>query len=108
MEQCKAQQIVEKTGLQPWRRVLLGEVVGTKQRGVQGGNKDGAKQVSRRSHTSNWRPRVYLVLQANVKNIWTQSSFAGVEQRRRLLRGLDILTIKWAIGDLPEECETIR
>ena len=31
-------------------------------------------------------------------------SFAGVGQRRRLCRGLDILTIKWAIGDLPEEC----
>ena len=25
-------------------------------------------------------------------------------QRRRLFRGLDILTIKWATGDLPEEC----
>ena len=35
MEQRKAQQIVEKTGTQPRRRVLLGEVVGTKQRGVQ-------------------------------------------------------------------------
>ena len=31
-------------------------------------------------------------------------SFAGPGQRRRLFRGLDVLTIKWAIGDLPEEC----
>ena len=29
-------------------------------------------------------------------------SFAGAGQRRRLFRGLDILTIKWATGDLPE------
>ena len=32
------------------------------------------------------------------------SSFAGAGQRRRLFRGLNVLTIKWAIGDLPEEC----
>ena len=31
-------------------------------------------------------------------------SFAGARQRRRLFRGLDILTIKWSTGDLPEEC----
>ena len=31
-------------------------------------------------------------------------SFAGAGQRRRLFRDLDILAIKWAIGDLPEEC----
>ena len=31
-------------------------------------------------------------------------SFAGAGQRRRLLRGLDILTIKWAPGDLPGDC----
>ena len=31
-------------------------------------------------------------------------SFAGAGQRRRLFRTLDILTIKWAMGDLPEEC----
>ena len=31
-------------------------------------------------------------------------SFAGAGQRRRLFRGLDILTVRWAIGDLPEEC----
>ena len=31
-------------------------------------------------------------------------SFAGAGQRRRLFRGLDILTIKWAIGDLLECC----
>ena len=31
-------------------------------------------------------------------------SFTGAGQRRRLFRGLDILTIKWATGDLPEEC----
>ena len=30
-------------------------------------------------------------------------SFAGAGQRRRLFRGLDILTIKWATGDLLEE-----
>ena len=30
--------------------------------------------------------------------------FAGAGQRRRLFRGLDILTIKLATGDLPEEC----
>ena len=29
------------------------------------------------------------------------------EQRRRLFRGLDIPTIKWAIDDLPEECRFI-
>ena len=31
-------------------------------------------------------------------------SFAGARQRRRLFRGPDILTIKWATGDLLEEC----
>ena len=31
-------------------------------------------------------------------------SFAGAGQRRHLFRELDILTIKWATGDLPEEC----
>ena len=31
-------------------------------------------------------------------------SFAGAGQKRRLCWGLDILTIKWATGDLPEEC----
>ena len=31
-------------------------------------------------------------------------SFAGASQRRRLFRELDILAIKWATGDLPEEC----
>ena len=31
-------------------------------------------------------------------------SCAGVGQRRRLFRGLDMLTINWAIGDLPKEC----
>ena len=31
-------------------------------------------------------------------------AFAGAGQRRRLFRRLDILTIKWATGDLPEEC----
>ena len=31
-------------------------------------------------------------------------SFAGAGQRRRLFRGLEILTIKWATGDLREEC----
>ena len=31
-------------------------------------------------------------------------TFAGAGPRSRLFRGLDILTIKWAIGDLPEEC----
>ena len=30
--------------------------------------------------------------------------FAGAGQRRRLFRGLDILTTKWVTGDLPEEC----
>ena len=34
-------------------------------------------------------------------------SFAGAGQRRRLLRGLDTLTIKWAVGDLPEECRFV-
>ena len=31
-------------------------------------------------------------------------SFAGAGQRRQLFRGLDIFTIKCAIGNLPEEC----
>ena len=31
-------------------------------------------------------------------------SFAGVGQKRRLFRGLNILAITWAVGDLPEEC----
>ena len=34
-------------------------------------------------------------------------SFAGAGQRRRLFRGFDILTIKWATGDLPEECRFV-
>ena len=31
-------------------------------------------------------------------------SFAGVGQNRRSFQELDILTSKWATGDLPEEC----
>ena len=31
-------------------------------------------------------------------------SFAGAGLRRRLFQGLDIFTIKWAMGDLPGEC----
>ena len=31
-------------------------------------------------------------------------TFAGAGQRRRLFRVLDILTVKWATGDIPEEC----
>ena len=31
-------------------------------------------------------------------------SFARANQRRRLFRQLDILTIKWATGDLLEDC----
>ena len=31
-------------------------------------------------------------------------SFAGAGQRRRLFRGLDNLTVKLALGDVPEEC----
>ena len=31
-------------------------------------------------------------------------SFAGARQKRRLFRGLDFVTTKWATGDLPEEC----
>ena len=31
--------------------------------------------------------------------------FAGAGQRRRLFRDLDILTIKWAIGDLSEDVD---
>ena len=34
----------------------------------------------------------------------TKDPQCGAGQRRRLFRGLDILTIKWATGDLPEEC----
>ena len=32
-------------------------------------------------------------------------SFVGAGQGKRLFRGLDIVTIKWAIGDPPEECQ---
>ena len=34
----------------------------------------------------------------------TTIAFAGARQRRRRLRVLDALTVKWATGDLPEEC----
>ena len=30
--------------------------------------------------------------------------FAGVSQRRRLFKAIDDLTIKWAIGSLPDQC----
>ena len=33
-------------------------------------------------------------------------SFAGAEQRRRLFRVLDILTVEWTTGDLPEGCRS--
>ena len=33
--------------------------------------------------------------------------FAGAGQKRRLFRGLDILTIKWATADLSEECRIL-
>ena len=32
-------------------------------------------------------------------------SFADAGQRKRLFRVLCILTVKWATGDVPEECE---
>ena len=32
-------------------------------------------------------------------------AFAGVGQRRRLFTVLDVLTVKWATRDLPEECQ---
>ena len=48
---------------------------------------------------------VSMDLLENGKNTWMPLfPFAGAGQRRRLFRGLDILTIKWATGDLPEEC----
>ena len=31
-------------------------------------------------------------------------AFASAEQRRRTCRVLDVPTVKWAVGDLPEEC----
>ena len=46
-----------------------------------------------------------LFLLAIGRNIWTSIvSFPGDGQKRPLFWGLDILTIKWATGDLPEEC----
>ena len=34
-------------------------------------------------------------------------SFVFAGQGKRLFRGLDIVTIKWAIGDTPEECQFV-
>ena len=65
--------------------MVLGEAEGTRQREARCGNKGAAKQVSRRM---------------------SAPSFAGVGQRRRS-RGLDILTMKWAIGDVQEECRIL-
>ena len=33
--------------------------------------------------------------------------FADVSQRRRLFRSIDVLTVRWAIGDLPEQCRCL-
>ena len=44
------------------------------------------------------------LLPESVAQLHTIVSFAGGGQRRRLFRGLVILTIKWATGDLLEEC----
>ena len=41
-----------------------------------------------------------LVRLADGRNV----SFAGADQRRPLFQGLDSLTVKWAMGDLLEEC----
>ena len=53
--------------------------------------------------------------QVSVKNIWTQSSPSQVPGRGgACFGGPDIITFKWATGDLPEECrflfifETVR
>ena len=77
MKGLVAQQAVGRIGPQPWprgarapelippvrsvprRRVLLREVEDTRQCETRCGNKAAAEQVSRRSRTSNWRPRVF-------------------------------------------------
>ena len=39
------------------------------------------------------------------KYIWNAIiAFPGAGQRRRLFRNLDMLTVKWVTGDIPEEC----
>ena len=81
---------------------MLGEAAGTKQREVLRESKAAAKQVSRRSHTSNLSaPGTTGERQEHLDAI---VFVAGAGQRRRLFRRLDILTIKWVIGDLQEQC----
>ena len=45
-----------------------------------------------------------LVQLANGRNIWIHRLLRKRWPEEAPARGLDILTIKWATGDLPEEC----
>ena len=83
----------------PWRRVLLGEVVQGRARCYEGTR---AKQ--NRYCVAPARETGAHECTGPQEHLDAVISFAGAGQRRRLFRGLDVLTIKWAIGDLPEEC----
>ena len=64
-----------------------------------------ADQVSRRSRMSKVAPMSAPGSTGErQENLDAIVSFAGGGQRRRLFRRLDTLPIKWATGDLPEEC----
>ena len=79
----------------------------------------GRYKVARSAMREQWRSKTAIASLPNVKlarmsapgptgerqeHLDAIISFAGAGQRRRLFRGLDILTMKLAIGDLPEEC----
>ena len=84
----------------PRRLDLPGEGSGTNWRGARRGSKVEAKQASCRTvaHECSWATG------ERQEHLDAAVSFAGAGQRRRLFRRLDTLTIKWATGDLLEEC----
>ena len=44
----------------------------------------------------------------NDKNIWMPQLPSQVrDKKRRLFRVLEILTVKWTTGDIPEECRIL-
>ena len=82
----------------------LGWVEGTRQREVPRESTAAAKQVSSRSSRQTGATSSLGPTGERQEHLDAIVSFAGARQRRRLFRGLHILTLKWATGDLPEEC----
>ena len=60
---------------------------------------------NRRTSTCGTSPK-WSIVACVYKHMKTTSlvAFAGAGQRRRTIRVVDVLSVWWATGDLPEEC----